>query len=225
MLCCFENEILQIDVAFYISLTCWQNCGLLQSCAKAGLHCHHPRDCLFYLRDRDIAELQKLLQVLQSLNLSNQKNQCRQYVHYFSKCSFCGKCPVAPCQNKKNKKNMSYDICCIEPLIIMPSVQVLLCQSLPIQALLIHLLLIQLLSVQFAFFNPFDSARLFFPILLHQPRLFFPSTSVIFPRYLSDLPYFVPASGLIQQPSQSTPGYPLSLSTILSLGGWASEKT
>ena len=52
----------------YVLRSVFQNCGLLRSCAKAGLHCHHPRDCLFYLRDRDITELQKLLLVRQSLS-------------------------------------------------------------------------------------------------------------------------------------------------------------
>ncbi|KAI0211252.1 E3 ubiquitin-protein ligase RNF31 [Lamellibrachia satsuma] len=37
------------------------NCNVLQSCQRAGLHCHHPRDCLFYLRDRDVSDLQTLL--------------------------------------------------------------------------------------------------------------------------------------------------------------------
>ena len=27
-----------------------------------GLHAHHPRDCLFYLRDESVESLQKLLQ-------------------------------------------------------------------------------------------------------------------------------------------------------------------
>ena len=40
-----------------------QKCNKFKSCAKAGLHCHHPRNCLFYLRDRDVRQLQKLLQV------------------------------------------------------------------------------------------------------------------------------------------------------------------
>ena len=43
-------------------LTVWQKCDKFKSCAKAGLHCHHPRNCLFYLRDRDVRQLQKLLQ-------------------------------------------------------------------------------------------------------------------------------------------------------------------
>ena len=32
-------------------------------CRYTGLHAHHPRDCLFYLRDWEPARLQKLLQV------------------------------------------------------------------------------------------------------------------------------------------------------------------
>ncbi|XP_077982621.1 uncharacterized protein LOC144437543 isoform X2 [Glandiceps talaboti] len=37
-------------------------CTQFKSCAKKGLHAHHPRLCLFYLRDVDIKDLQKLLQ-------------------------------------------------------------------------------------------------------------------------------------------------------------------
>lgn len=44
-------------------------CGLSDYCAKLGLHSHHPRNCLFYLRDKDPAELQKLLKVLESLTI------------------------------------------------------------------------------------------------------------------------------------------------------------
>ncbi|XP_076270641.1 linear Ubiquitin E3 ligase isoform X1 [Rhynchophorus ferrugineus] len=36
-------------------------CGMSQYCAKLGLHAHHPRNCLFYLRDKEPHELQKLL--------------------------------------------------------------------------------------------------------------------------------------------------------------------
>lgn len=39
-----------------------EKCGWSPICAKLGLHAHHPRNCLFYLRDKDIAELQKLLE-------------------------------------------------------------------------------------------------------------------------------------------------------------------
>lgn len=38
-------------------------CGLSEYCAKLGLHAHHPRNCLFYLRDKEPHELQTLLQV------------------------------------------------------------------------------------------------------------------------------------------------------------------
>ncbi|XP_018564657.1 uncharacterized protein LOC108906015 isoform X2 [Anoplophora glabripennis] len=37
-------------------------CGISQYCAKLGLHAHHPRNCLFYLRDKEPQELQKLLE-------------------------------------------------------------------------------------------------------------------------------------------------------------------
>ena len=30
-------------------------------CTVRGLHAHHPRDCYFYLRDREPEELQRLL--------------------------------------------------------------------------------------------------------------------------------------------------------------------
>ena len=38
-------------------------CGKDAGCAKLGLHAHHPRNCLFYLRDKEPADLQKLLKV------------------------------------------------------------------------------------------------------------------------------------------------------------------
>nr|CAD7201298.1 unnamed protein product [Timema douglasi] len=37
-------------------------CTVSPFCAKLGLHSHHPRNCLFYLRDKEPKELQKLLQ-------------------------------------------------------------------------------------------------------------------------------------------------------------------
>ncbi|XP_013410818.1 uncharacterized protein LOC106173998 [Lingula anatina] len=39
-----------------------ENCKMYSKCATSGLHCHHPRDCLFYLRDNSVKDLQKLLQ-------------------------------------------------------------------------------------------------------------------------------------------------------------------
>lgn len=36
-------------------------CGVSEYCNKLGLHAHHPRNCLFYLRDKEPEELQHLL--------------------------------------------------------------------------------------------------------------------------------------------------------------------
>lgn len=38
-------------------------CKISQYCGKLGLHSHHPRNCLFYLRDKEPHELQNLLRV------------------------------------------------------------------------------------------------------------------------------------------------------------------
>ena len=38
-------------------------CGRGAGCARLGLHAHHPRNCLFYLRDKEPADLQRLLRV------------------------------------------------------------------------------------------------------------------------------------------------------------------
>lgn len=47
-------------------------CGLSDYCAKLGLHSHHPRNCLFYLRDKEPKELQTLLKVNNDVwNLQN----------------------------------------------------------------------------------------------------------------------------------------------------------
>ena len=37
------------------------NCGVSTYCYKLGLHAHHPRNCLFYLRDKEPVQLQQLL--------------------------------------------------------------------------------------------------------------------------------------------------------------------
>lgn len=36
-------------------------CMKFKSCRGKGLHCHHPRDCFYYLRDNSVEELQRLL--------------------------------------------------------------------------------------------------------------------------------------------------------------------
>lgn len=57
-------------------------CGLSEYCAKLGLHAHHPRNCLFYLRDKEPHELQTLLQVGQLYSM---------YVHIIVYCSTSSK--------------------------------------------------------------------------------------------------------------------------------------
>ncbi|KAG7268375.1 hypothetical protein CRUP_031986, partial [Coryphaenoides rupestris] len=41
---------------------CLKTCAVDQ-CSVSGLHAHHPRDCLFYLRDWEPSRLQALLQM------------------------------------------------------------------------------------------------------------------------------------------------------------------
>lgn len=40
-----------------------QVCGFSADCAAKGLHAHHPRNCLYHLRDWSVARLLQLLQV------------------------------------------------------------------------------------------------------------------------------------------------------------------
>jgi E3 ubiquitin-protein ligase RNF31 len=54
-------------------------CGVSQYCGKLGLHAHHPRNCLFYLRDKEPAELQRLLKVSTCFSWTiNREENCRQ---------------------------------------------------------------------------------------------------------------------------------------------------
>ena len=46
-------------------------CGKGAGCARMGLHAHHPRNCLFYLRDKEPADLQKLLKVKTHMAIRN----------------------------------------------------------------------------------------------------------------------------------------------------------
>lgn len=39
-----------------------EKCGRSPNCVRLGLHAHHPRNCLFYLRDKNIEDLQRLLE-------------------------------------------------------------------------------------------------------------------------------------------------------------------
>ncbi|XP_017774762.1 PREDICTED: uncharacterized protein LOC108561373 isoform X2 [Nicrophorus vespilloides] len=45
----------------YKPFTMGAKCGVSEYCGKLGLHAHHPRNCLFYLRDKEPEELQHLL--------------------------------------------------------------------------------------------------------------------------------------------------------------------
>lgn len=50
----------------HVSCLCcllWQTACKTPPCSYTGLHAHHPRDCLFYLRDWEPARLQELLKV------------------------------------------------------------------------------------------------------------------------------------------------------------------
>ncbi|KDR18370.1 RING finger protein 31 [Zootermopsis nevadensis] len=43
------------------TFTMGAKCSMGPNCAKLGLHAHHPRNCLFYLRDKEPTQLQTLL--------------------------------------------------------------------------------------------------------------------------------------------------------------------
>ena len=59
---CWQIKITtNITTSMVILYHCPQDCTKYESCRIKGLHAHHPRDCLFYLRDEDVDRLQKLL--------------------------------------------------------------------------------------------------------------------------------------------------------------------
>lgn len=43
------------------SISFLQACGRFQSCVNRGLHAHHPRDCLYFMRDFTVEQLQGFL--------------------------------------------------------------------------------------------------------------------------------------------------------------------
>ena len=45
---------------FYVTIQP-EHCTKYESCHNNGFHAHHPRDCLFWFRDEDVVNLQKLL--------------------------------------------------------------------------------------------------------------------------------------------------------------------
>jgi len=56
----FKKVFLAGNIQSIIALL-FQDCTKYETCRTKGLHAHHPRDCLFYLRDESVDELQKLL--------------------------------------------------------------------------------------------------------------------------------------------------------------------
>ena len=61
----------------------FQTCRLLKECKGKGLHCHHPRDCFYYLRDNDTVDLQALLKVSMDYCIGNLGSMNVQKVHIF----------------------------------------------------------------------------------------------------------------------------------------------
>ena len=62
----------------------FQTCRLLKECKGKGLHCHHPRDCFYYLRDNDTVDLQALLKVSIDYCIGNLGNMNVQKMHIFT---------------------------------------------------------------------------------------------------------------------------------------------
>ena len=53
-----------------------QTCAV-EECSVSGLHAHHPRDCLFYLRDWEPSRLQALLQVHMHSHTKHRNTGCK----------------------------------------------------------------------------------------------------------------------------------------------------
>lgn len=81
-------------------------CGRDHTCAKMGLHAHHPRNCLFYLRDKEPADLQKLLK----------KNKV-EYLTEVAQDGAAGEAPTDSCRVQVQKESPAgmVDGACAEP--------------------------------------------------------------------------------------------------------------
>lgn len=79
-----ENHLDRCKSSWSASLSVWtlQACDFSADCAAKGLHAHHPRDCLYHLRDWSVPRLLSLLQV--RLNVHTCNNQICKIVWYFS---------------------------------------------------------------------------------------------------------------------------------------------
>lgn len=62
-----------------------QSCKITQECYKMGLHGHHPRNCLYYMRDKEVHELQTLLTVRETVWKMNDARLFKCF--YFSSCT------------------------------------------------------------------------------------------------------------------------------------------
>lgn len=58
-----------------------QTCAV-EECSVSGLHAHHPRDCLFYLRDWEPSRLQALLQVHMQSHTNIETPNVRTFIKY-----------------------------------------------------------------------------------------------------------------------------------------------
>lgn len=68
-----------MDVA--TTCCCFQTCAV-EECSVSGLHAHHPRDCLFYLRDWEPSRLQALLQVHMQPHTNIETLDARPFIKY-----------------------------------------------------------------------------------------------------------------------------------------------
>lgn len=62
-----NNPLIVLAVPESLSIKIWnlftQTCSFSADCVTKGLHAHHPRDCLYHLRDWSVTRLHLLLQV------------------------------------------------------------------------------------------------------------------------------------------------------------------
>jgi len=68
-------------------------CSVSPYCAKLGLHAHHPRNCLFYLRDKIPMQLQFLLKE-QKVKFDTEPVQLKDESSSSSKARAQARCPI-----------------------------------------------------------------------------------------------------------------------------------
>ncbi|XP_058121547.1 E3 ubiquitin-protein ligase lubel [Anopheles ziemanni] len=67
-------------------------CSVSPYCAKLGLHAHHPRNCLFYLRDKEPRDLQNLL-LMNNVSFDTEPSEMMKQEHMNGQ-STIPKCPI-----------------------------------------------------------------------------------------------------------------------------------